>query len=144
MIDVAAAVRSHLLADSGVSALAGTRGYTLKFPENFAGVGFRVSIVDEVRASHLAGPDSQRRSRVQIDAVAPESGGTAYAIAGSLADAIDAAMTDGTFVATSSGSPGASLEVKVVDRPQRIPFYDPDELRQVRVVQDYIVWSRPV
>jgi hypothetical protein len=38
----------------------------------------------------------------------------------------------------------AGLELRVTERPTRFSTYDPDELRIVRIVQDYMIWSRPV
>lgn len=140
------AVRQHLVADSGVIALAGTRGYQMRLPQAPTLPAFRVQLIDESEHGHLRGGGATRLARVQVDAVAGESSGVnAYADASALADAInDAMMTQAPFVVSDGGSPATSLELKVVERPTRMAMYDPQEVSQVRIIQDYMIWSRTV
>ena len=135
---VEVAVRSHLLADSAVIALVGTRGYTLRFPQSPTLPAFRVQLIDEQEPAHLRGGNDLRPARVQVDAVAAEASGVdPYAQATGLADAIsDALMSQAPFVV-------GDLTLKVVERQSRAPMYDPDELRLVIAGQDFLIWSSP-
>jgi hypothetical protein len=140
-VSVEEAVREHLLAAAGVSALVGTRVYMLRLPQHETLPSVRVQLVDEPKNYHLRGPSGATRARVQVDAYAEAAGGAdPYATATAVADAVDAALSGQVF---NAGSP-VSLRITGAMRDGRRPFDEPDELRQVRVSQDYIVWSRPV
>lgn len=143
---VEVAVRAHLLADAAVIAIVGTRGYTLKFPQQPTLPAFRVQLIDEQESAHLRGGSVTKPARVQVDAVAAEASGVdAYAQASGLAAAISSAMMSrAPFVVSDGGSPSTALQLKVVDRQTRPPMYDPDELRLVMVGQDFMIWSNPV
>lgn len=143
---VEVAVRAHLLADAGVIAIVGTRGYTLKFPQQPTLPAFRVQLIDEQESAHLRGGATVKPARVQVDAVAAESSGVdAYAQASGLAAAISSAMmSHAPFVVSDGASPATALELKVIERQTRAPMYDPDELRLVIAGQDFMIWSKPV
>lgn len=133
------ALASRLIAAGPVVALVGTRVWVLKLPQNPVMPAVRVQLISEPREYHLRGDQDARRARVQIDAFTAEStGGDPYAAATILADAIEAAVV--------TGSPYTQGTVKVLGcfRDNRVPVYEAGELRLVRVMQDFIVWWKPV
>jgi hypothetical protein len=85
---------------------------------------------------HLRGAIDVTRARVQADCFA-----VGYSSALAVADAVDTALSGQIFFA--GGSPPL---IKVVGcfRQSRMATYEADELRCVRVMQDYDVWSKPV
>lgn len=133
------AVLTHLKATAGVIALAATRGYLQKFPQDPTTPAFRVQLINESESGHLRGGSTTKPARVQVDAIASEgSGFDPYAAASNLADAISAAlMSQAPIIANG-------LELKVTERPTRFAGYDPDERRIVRIVQDFLIWSKPM
>jgi hypothetical protein len=131
-------VRELLVGDGAVGALVGPNVYQLRLPQKVTLPAIRVQLVDEPSAYHLRGTDNLRRSRVQVDAFAAEASGTdPYAGAVAVADAIDAVLSG--FRGELGGSP-PSLFFDAVFRISRMPMYDADELREVRLMQDYFVW----
>lgn len=130
------AICERLLADASVIAIVGTRGYLLKLPESPTLPALRVTLISAQEMSHTRGNRRTRPNRVQVDAVAGESQSTdPYDAATTLAQAIAAAlMGKAPFVADD-------LEVRVVEREAQPVIYDPDELRQVLVPQDFTVWT---
>jgi hypothetical protein len=140
-VSVEEAVRQQLLADAGLAALVGTRVWALVLPEHGDLPAVRVQLVDEPSTYHLRGEDALTRARVQVDAYAEEGAAAdPYASAQAVADAVHAALSGVRFAV---GSP-VSREVTGAMRDSRRVLYEAEELRQVRVSQDYIVWSRPV
>lgn len=134
-------VLTFLLADAGVAALVGTRGYQLRFPQTPTYPALRVLALDDPTLYTHDGATDLRKATVQIDAVAQESSGLdPYASAEALVDAIDGALS-GYVGPMGSGSPGR--DVRGVFRDSRKPTYDPEELRVVRIVLVYTVWYRP-
>lgn len=134
------AVLSHLEADASVAALVGTRLYLLTLPQKPTLPAVLVSLVDDMSGHHLRGPAGTTPARVQVEAVAAAGSGVdPNAVANGLAEVIDAALDGVKF---SVGSP--ALEVSGSFRQLRQVLYEADELRLVRVLQDYVVWSRTV
>jgi hypothetical protein len=138
-VTVESAIRGHLLATAAVTALAGTRVYVLKAPQKPGAPYVRVMLVSDIGETHLRGAHQMRRSRVQID-IGGTEGETTYGVIDALASAVDAALMGEPF--TDPGSP-PSLRVVAVSVDRRT-FYDAEELRLLRFIQDYIVWSQPV
>lgn len=139
-MSVEQAIVAHLKADTAVTAIVSTRVYLLKLPQDPKLPAVRVQLISEPGSLHLRGVDSLYRSRVQVDALATEYDTTnpdPYGTVTELADAIDAALAGQAF--DSSDSP-MSCRVRQIRRDDRIPFYDAEERRQVRIVQDYFVW----
>lgn len=130
-MSIEAAIRTRLLATSGVTDLASTRVWQLKLPQDGQLPAVRVQLIAEPLSYHLRGADGAVRSLVQVDAVARES----YDDASELADAIDAALSGTTFTVDD-------IRVTGCLRDGRRSFYNPQELRQVLIVQDYIVWHK--
>lgn len=138
-MNVEEAIATKLIATGGVAALVGTRVWVLKLPQNPVMPAVRVQLISEPREYHLRGDQHARRARVQIDDYAKEAtGGNPYAIAMTLADAIETAVV--------TGPPYTQGTVKVLGcyRDNRVPVYEAEELRLVRVMQDFIVWWMPV
>jgi hypothetical protein len=141
-VSVEVAIVQHLSDDAGVTALIAGRVYQLKLPQGATLPAVRVQLIDEPSEYHLRGERSLTRARVQTDAYAggEDFSGDPYAQAVAVADAVHAAMSGDIF---SVGSP-IDVEVTGVFRAMRRVLYEAEELRQVRVMQDYIVWSRHV
>lgn len=132
------AVANHLAATSSVEAIVGERVYQLLLPQSPTYPAVRVQLVDEPGTPHLRGQDGLTRARVQVDGFVESSGADPYAAATALGDAIDAALTGAGF------SVGGARQITGAHRMLRQVFYEAAELRLVRVLQDFVVWSRPV
>lgn len=127
---------AHLAADASVAAIVGVRVYQLKLPQNATLPAVRVQLIDAIETYHLRGGSLTERSRVQVDAFAKEASGLdPYATVEPLADAIHAALSGIVF-------DGDDIRITGSLRVSRQPLYEPDELRDVRMTQDYIVWSK--
>lgn len=137
-MNVEIAIAAKLKATAGVTAIASTRIWQLKLPQNPTLPAVRVQLISEPREYHLRGGESELRARVQTDAYTNEAGGgDPYGSAISLADAIETAIT---------GAPFTQGDVSVLGsfRDNRVVTYEAGELRLVRVMQDFIVWWKPV
>ena len=135
---IESAMRDFLLADAGVAALVAARGYQLRFPQSPTYPAFRVLLVDDPAQYTHDGPNELRQATVQIDAVTQESSGAdPYENVLALTDAIDGAASG---YRGSMGSESPAVTVQGVFRTGRIPTYDPDELRVVRMILTYQVW----
>lgn len=137
---------------AAVSALAGQRVYQLRLPQGATLPAVRVQQISDVGDMHQRGETNLYTTRVQVDAYAAESSGNdPYGAATELADAIHGDWQDGSpappnglsgWQGDSSGSPPA-IRVLTAIRVIRALSYEPDELRQVRVRQDYqVTWKR--
>lgn len=143
-MSVEQAVIAQLVADADVAALVGTRVYQLKLPEQPTLPAVRVQLIDEPLSYHQRGVNGLRRARVQTDAYAWEydtAHPEPYATANDLADAIDHALSGQSF--SDAESPN-TVQVSGCFRETRIPMYEAEELRIVRILQDYIVWWTPI
>jgi hypothetical protein len=131
------AVADHLAADSGVSALVAGRIYLLRLPQDPTYPAIRVQLISEPESSHLRGRLGQRPARVQVDAFDEESsGGDPYAGVDAITAAMDTALL-GRAPITIDG-----LELRVTRKDDRQSLYDPDELRVVRMMNEYLVWVK--
>ena len=140
------AIRDRILGLSAVSALVSTRVFLLKVPQHVREAAVRVQLISEPTEYHARGGVGMYQSRVQVDAYAAESaGGDPYADVTGLADAIhgdDAGSGLSGWAGEAGGSPPV-LRIHTIQRVDRETSYEPDELRQVRCRQDYMVhWSR--
>ena len=136
------AVIDRLVTTAGVTALVGTRVYQFVLPQKPTLPAIRVQLVSDPRSYHLRGVNGLERSRVQVDAYAAvTSGSDPYASAEAVADAIDTALSGVAFETSDSPS---SRAVTASFRITRMPIYESEELRQVRMLQDFDVWSRPM
>jgi hypothetical protein len=136
---------------SAVAALIGSRVYQLRLPQGTALPAVRVQQIGDVGDLHQRGETNLFRTRVQVDVYAVEASGTdPYDAATTLADAIHGAWLDGSptppnglsgWHGVASGSPPA-IRVLTAIRVARAVSYEADELRQVRVRQDYqVTWK---
>ncbi len=142
------AVVERILDISAVTALVSTRVYMLRLPQHSTLPAIRVQVIDDPGAYHLRGPNYPVTSRVQVDVYAAESSGSdPYSAAIAVAEAVDGdgRGPDASGVSGWSGPTGGTtpLRVQLIQRVDRSVEYEADELREVRVRQDYMVtWSR--
>lgn len=145
-----AAIVERLLDIGAVTAIVADRVFMLKLPQAENRPSLRVQRIPGTRGQHLRGPDGTYRTRMQVDSYVAEAPGIdAYASITALADAV---LGDGLGDNASGlfgwrgvlgGSPDMirihNIEVLNGDTA---PFYEPGELRQLRIEQDYMVhWS---
>lgn len=123
------------------AALAGGRVYQLKLPQRPILPAIRVQLISDGTGYHLRGEDRARRSRVQVDVYVADEG-DAYTTAEALADEAHSMLVGEPFAVSDGGSPEESLRVTGAFRAARRALYEADELRLVRIQQDYIVWTR--
>jgi hypothetical protein len=136
---------------SAVSALVSSRVYQLRLPQGSDLPAVRVQQIGDVGDMHQRGETNLFRTRVQVDAYAREaSGADPYDEATTLAAAIHGDWRDGSpsppnglsgWQGESSGSP-PDIRVLMAFRVARAVTYEADELRMVRVRQDYqVIWK---
>ena len=127
------AVRAQLLATAAVTALVSTRVYLDTAPQGIATSYLLVRAIDEPRDYHLRGEVVLSRARITVEAGVFESTTTRPDL-DALSVAAHAAISGRRFTQGDRSVTG----VFCVDRR---PVYDPDELRLMRMIQDYYVWS---
>lgn len=140
------AVIERLLGLAAVTALVGTRVYQLQLRQGATLPAIRVQQISEDEPLHLRGIVNAYRTRVQVDAYAAESSGAnPYDVANAIADAIAGDWSTGSppnglsgWQGTAGGSP-PTVKVRFAERVNRQVMYEGDELRQVRVTQDYML-----
>jgi hypothetical protein len=119
---------------------AAARMYMLKLPQQTALPAAVVQLVDDPKDYHLRGGSGFGRARVQVDVYAGESSGAdPYADAETLAGAIhgdEAGSGLSGFQGVVGGSPDG-LMLTGVFRVDKQATYEADELRVVRIRQDY-------
>lgn len=123
---------------------AGARVYMLRLAQQATLPAVRVQVIDDLDGYHLRGGAGLKRARIQVDVFAQEASGTdPYAEAQDVADEIngdDAGSGLSGFMGHVGGSPG--LYVSAIFRVFRRADYESEELRQVRIQQDYMVHYR--
>jgi hypothetical protein len=128
-------IRALLLTMPSVTALVAQRVYTKILPQSATFPAVRVQLIDENEVATLRGPVNTRRTRVQVDSVG---------LTGSDADAVDLAVHgDGvtTGLRTYRGPVGAVFIQLIMPDGVR-STYDAEELRQYKVMRDYLItWS---
>lgn len=135
------AVATRLLACTAVTTLVGARVYMLRLPQKGTFPAVRVARISGVFDQQLRGPDDLAMARVQVDAYDVERpSADAYATVSALADAI---RGDGLGPSASGlwGWTGVVdglriLNVRVDDSGAD---YEGDELRLIRIRQDFLV-----
>lgn len=122
-----------------------SRMFMLKLPQAPTLPGAVVQLIDDVKEYHLRGGSKAGRARVQVDVYAPESSGAdPYADAADLADAIngdEAGSGLSGFAGLVGGSPDGVFFTGIF-RVDRQATYEADELRVVRIRQDYYAHYR--
>lgn len=132
------AVRSYLLTVAAVTSIVSQRVYQLILPEKPTLPAVRIQLIDEPKDYHMRGATNETRARLQIDAYGSASAAVAadpYAVVTNLADAIDDALSGQVF--ESEG-----LRISGAFRNSRRVGYESEELRLLRCLQDYTVWSK--
>lgn len=135
------AILARVSDDVDVAARVGTRVHQLKLPETPTLPAVRVQLIDDPETKHLRGPDGTKAARVQLDAYEDENAIDPYGSVTEIAAYINASLVVEPFVI--SGSP-TEVRVHCCERKNRRVLYEADELRLIRVFQDYIVWYREV
>lgn len=124
---------------------AATRMYMLKLPQQPILPAVVVQLVDDPKEYHLRGGSAFGRARIQIDVYAGESSGAdPYTEAETLADAIhgdEAGSGLSGFQGVVGGSPNG-LMLTGVFRIDKQASYEAEELRLVRIRQDYFAYYR--
>lgn len=132
------AITDRLAADAGVSGFVATRVWQLKLPQNPALPAVLVQLISEPQDTHLRGTLAQTVSRVQVDCYGRDTGTDPYEAVSNVAAAVNAALV---------GQPPFTVDdryVQMVRRISRRALYEGDELRLVRVTQDFEVFSETV
>lgn len=138
MASAAYAVVKRLEAIAAVTAIVGARIYQMKLPQKPTLPAIRVQRIGTDETMHLRGVTKLKRARVQVDSISAE-GVVADPVA--QATALDAAVhgNDGTALGGWKGTAGGIKVVAVVPAGLR-EGYDAVELRQFKVMRDYMVW----
>lgn len=112
--------------------------WQLKFPQNPAMPAVLVQQISEPQDTHLRGAMSQTVARVQVDCYGRDTGTDPYEAVSSVAAAVNAALV-GVAPFTVS-----DRYVQMVKRLSRRAMFEGDELRFVRISQDFEVVSEAV
>lgn len=137
-MSVEEAFADHIAANDAVIALVASRIYLLKLPQSPTLPAVRVQLIDEPESYHTRGANAETRAEIQVDTFAQEGGSAdPYRTATAVAEAIETAVSGKTFET-------ADRRFTAVYQRSRRALYDPDELRLVRVMTEYVVWSQPV
>lgn len=133
------AVRDRLMADATVASLVADRVYQLVLAQQPTLPAIRIQLIDEPQSYHFRGPDGSKRARVQIDSFGREAAG--YLAVNEVAEAVEGALSGLRF--TVPGSP-SDLQITAAFLDARRVLYEGEELRLVRVLQEFIIWSKTV
>ena len=139
-MEIETAVLFHLLAQSPVIAIVGTRGYQLKLPQKATLPALRTQVIVEDEFVNLKGDLTNLFvAHVQVDLWTNETdGGDGYATARAGGTAIHDALVlkSAGGQVFSVGSP-AEIAVSSVLALGSAVDYEAEELRQIRVRQDF-------
>ncbi len=138
------AVLERILDIGAVTAIVGTRVRMLKLRQAETLPAIRVQRISRLSDYHMRGENNLQRARVQVDVYAAEaSGGDPYASALDLAALVhgdgngpNASGLSG-WIGVTSGSP--VMQIVGVFLVDDSVGYEAEELREVRVRQDYMV-----
>lgn len=140
MTPIEQAVLRKLLATAAVTALVSQRVYQLKLPQGPTYPAIKVQLIDRGATHHLRGGSKTFRTRVQVDSYAYEASGTdPYAVVSTVADAVFDALDGKAPFTTTSPS---DLRVTGAFLIDRTPGYESEELKIVRLREDYWVWGK--
>lgn len=130
------AVVGRLFDEAAVAALVGGRVYQLVLPPGGTLPAIRVQLIDDQQTKHLRGPNGLTAARVQVDAFDKEaSGADPYVSVSNVAEAVNDALVFEPFAV-------GSIRVQCATRVDKRAMHEADELNQVRILQDFIVWSK--
>ena len=134
MPDIGGTIRTHVLADAGISATIGTRMYSDFLPQGSALPAITYQVVDTLPNETLSGIADVSRARLQIDSYA-----TTRASANLLADAVRLVLekyrgvVSGQFINEINLATG---EVYAIDRPAS----GSDERRFITTLDFYVFY----
>ena len=132
------AVVVYLKADPAVAAWVGTRIYQAHLPQSPLYPAIVVQSVSEPRTYHARGANDLAQTRLQVDVYASETnGGNQQNVVDITAYTVDARLSGRVFAA---GTP--PLAVRATFRANRLTFYEAED-RLLRVMLEYVLWSRP-
>lgn len=147
------AIVERLRGIAAVTALVVNRIYLLKAPQKPVSPFLLVRLIDDLPQYHLRGPYGMRPARIQVDAYAEDASGVDFqAQANLLAAAVVGDWHAGSpgpptglagWIGVLGGSP-AQFRIGLIRQIDRGVDYEAEELRLVRVRQDFIVWWRPL
>lgn len=137
-------ILAHLLASGPVAAVVSTRGYQLKLPQNPVLPALRVQLIGEVESYTLTALTNFFVARIQVDLWTAESIGsdpyTAVRAGGrAIRNALVIASCGGQSFSVGSPSDVQVTSVRTLDRTVT---YEADELRMIRLQQDFSVVYR--
>jgi hypothetical protein len=133
MMTITDAVCRWLLEAPAVAAMVGARVYQLKLPQQPTLPAIRVQLIAEPARYHLRGVVNAWEALVQVDAYANEFD-PAYP------DPYDRVQTLAAVIdETVSGQTTTLDTIAIVGcfRDSRMPLYEPQALREARILQDY-------
>ena len=132
------AVVVYLKADPALAAWVGTRIYQAHLPQSPLYPAIVVQSVSEPRTYHARGVTDLAQTRLQVDVYASETnGGNQQNVVDVAAYTVDARLSGRVFAA---GTP--PLAVRGTFRANRLTFYEAED-RLLRVMLEYVLWSRP-
>ncbi len=141
-------IKERLLDITALTTLVGQRVFELVLPQNEKRTAVRFQVLGASRPDHLRGPVNQVAQRVQVDVYVPIGPIDPLGDARAIADAVrgDGLGTGATgfwgWVGTVGGSPEA-IEIRRVELlDDGDALYESDEIRRVRIRQDYRVHWR--
>lgn len=127
---------------SAVTALVDDRVFALKAPQDEKRPLIVVQKASDVRQSHFRGGSLRGRARVQVDVhVSETSGGDPKLMAEAIVAAVNGNYS-GDALAGWRGTLGSPpLTIEEIRFSQEIgPLYEAEELRSVRIIQEYDVF----
>lgn len=133
--NIRAALRSYLLADSGIAAVVAARIYPLKMPQGEMRASIVFTRVTGLSGVTSSGPDRVSRPRIQIDCWATDPDA-----ASSLADLVKERIEGFTgTVQWDENSPGNAVRIQGVFMDMEREDHD-DVAKLYRMSRDYLIW----
>ena len=142
-MSAALGVIARLEAISAVTALVSTRIYQGILPEHARFPAIRVQRISENEFMHMRGTSAIYRTRVQVDSIsnAADAIGAAQALDAAVhGDGASTGLVGWRGTVSLGGSPEVTVEITGVLPAGVREEYDPDDLRQYRVMRDVFVW----
>lgn len=133
------AVRKYLASRTEVTSLVGQRIFQLILPQDVELPAVRIQTISEPQPYHLRGPADLKRTRIQIDCYGKTTGFKTgdldpYTVVSNVAAAVNAVLSGVKFKLQD-------VNVQGIFRVTRRALYEGEELRLVRVSQDFEVWA---
>lgn len=136
---VAEAIVTRLKSLSVITALVGSRVYTMELPQGGTLPAIRVQRIGESTFMHMRGGVGLYRSRVQVDSVSRKASGVDhYAQARAIDEAVRGA-NNGSALVGFTGTVGGVRMTGILASDVR-ESYDAAELTQFKIMRDLLVW----